>query len=63
MKKINLIIDNNDKIEGFELLKIPNTLAAIETKTRSSICSQTLEIISTAIKHLKKALDSQTIGF
>ena len=25
-EEINLIIDNNDKIEGFELLKIPNTL-------------------------------------
>lgn len=61
-EEINLIIDNNDKIEGFELLKIPNTLAAIEQKQEAQYAID-IRDYSTAIKHLKKALDLKPLDF
>jgi len=61
-EEINLIIDNNDKIEGFELLKIPNTLAAIEQKQEAQYAIDIRDYF-TAIKHLKKALDLKPLDF
>ncbi len=61
-EEIDLIINNNDKIEGFELLKIPNKLAAIEQKQEAQYAID-IRDYSTAIKHLKKALDLKPLDF
>lgn len=61
-EEVKLTVDENEKIEGFALLKIPNKLAALEQKLEAQYAID-IRDYSTAIKHLQKALDLKPLDF
>jgi hypothetical protein len=61
-EEIKLTVDENEKIEGFALLRIPNKLAALEQKYEAQYAID-IRDYSTAIKHLQKALDLKPLDF
>lgn len=59
---IELINEDELRVEGFELLKIPNKLAAIEQKKEAYYAIE-INDYATAIKHLKNALALKPLDF
>jgi hypothetical protein len=59
---ISLINQDAKIVDGFELLKIPNKLAAIEQKEEAQYAIE-INDYSTAIKHLKNALSLKPLDF
>lgn len=56
------LMEDNEKVEGFELLKIPNKLASIEQKKEAQYAID-IKDYSSAIKHLKKSLELRPLDF
>ncbi|KLE05363.1 DUF4062 domain-containing protein [Aliarcobacter butzleri] len=61
-EEVKLLAVDDEKVEGFELLKIPNKLASLEQKKEAQYAID-IRDYSTAVKHLQKALELKPLDF